>query len=97
MNTIAVRTHDDFDTLIRHSMTMSWRCSPNKHNIEYVEVYNWNGTQKIIANFEYFIVDTRPGCEARKILYFSNPRVVNANIDTRLVFPTNPVRYLNRN
>jgi hypothetical protein len=98
MNCIAVRTTNDLETLMHHSRTHSWICNPSLHpNLTYIEIYNFEGTRKIVANFQYYTNDIyHPSNPNRKILYFSNARIENINVNIRQIFPQNPVRYLIR-
>ena len=93
MNTICFRTRDDLSTLLRHELTAHWSIDQNRLiNIRYVEVYNWNLTRKIRADYRFFINDPRPE-NSKKIIYYRNGQIINNN--TNINFTQICIRYRN--
>lgn len=71
--TIRVRTEDDFDTILRHKCTMSWRCNKVKLSSKlYIEIYNWEGSERIRAEIDHqdTFIDPRNG---KSVICFLNP------------------------
>lgn len=89
MNTICVRTKDQFETILHHKLTMSWKCNQKRLNKqELIRIYNWGTNSFINSEIRQVIPD--PHTPGRFIIYFRNPRIEKGY----LKFYQNPVRYI---
>ena len=79
MTHLKIRTKDDLKTLLNHECSSSWCINPEKHNLRFITIYNWNKTQKIVADYNFCVSDPRAEHSKRKIIYFKNAHIFPVN------------------
>ena len=94
---LLLRTENNLNNLAEQGFSALWRINKkNLQNINYVIIYNFEGTRRITAIYTGYTLQNDVRGKERKIINFNNPIIENCNTHwyNDLGKSDNPIGYI---